>query len=198
MTDQLVLASGSAMRQRLLSQAGVAFAVRVPRIDEVEVRRSLAAAGVGPRNIADALAELKAERGRAVPGELVLGADQVLEHRGEVLGKPETIEEARAQLARLNGEPHRLHAAAVLSDANGPVWRHVGTAELTMRSASPEWLDGYLARNWEAVRHSVGSYRIEEEGVRLFSRIDGDFFTILGLPLLPLLSYLTLRGTLPA
>lgn len=196
MTDRLVLASTSATRQRLLARAGVAFELRVPRVDEAEARRSLAAAGTAPRDVADALAELKASRARAGPGELVLGADQVLEHRGAILGKPASPEEARAQLGRLNGERHALHSAAVLFDESGPVWRHVATARLTMRAASPDWLDAYLARNWPAVSHSVGGYLIEDEGVRLFSRIEGDFFTVLGLPLLPLLLYLTDRGTL--
>jgi septum formation protein len=119
---------------------------------------------------------------------------QVLAFEDEVFSKPDTIEDARAQLLRLRGKTHRLHSALVAYENAEPVWRHVAEARLTMHHFSESYLDDYLARNWDSVRHSVGAYKIEEEGVRLFSAITGDHFTILGLPLLPLLAWLGTRG----
>lgn len=148
-----------------------------------------------PRDIADTLAEAKARKISARhPGQLVLGCDQVLDHGGVCLSKPETPDDARTQLASLRGSTHRLLSAAVIYRDGEPLWRHVGTVRLTMRAFSDDYLDGYVARNWDSIRNSVGAYKLEEEGVRLFTRIDGDYFTVLGLPLLELLAYLTLRG----
>jgi septum formation protein len=194
----LILASGSAVRRRLLQDAGVPVEVVVPRVDEGSVRDALVAEGAPPRDVADALAELKARRvAEKSPGTFVVGCDQVLDIEGRILAKPATPEEARAQLALLNGKRHKLHSAVVVCEDGKPVWRHVGEVRLTMRSCSDSYLDDYIARNWESVRDAVGSYKLEEEGVRLFSRIEGDYFTVLGLPLLELLSYLTLRGRVP-
>jgi septum formation protein len=126
----------------------------------------------------------------------VIGCDQVVSFKGGILSKPTTIEEARTQLTALRGETHQLLSAAVIYEDLNPVWRHVGVARLTMRNFSDEYLDDYLSRNWDSIRWSVGGYKIEEEGIRLFRMVMGDTFTIQGLPLLELLSYLTLRGTL--
>ncbi len=133
-----------------------------------------------------------------LPGALVLGCDQVLEMKGEIFAKSDSAATARAQLMALRGRTHRLLSAAVLYEDGRPVWRHVGEARLTMRGFSDHYLDDYLARNWDSIRHAVGCYKLEEEGVRLFSAIEGDHFTILGLPLLPLLTYLSTRGIIPA
>jgi septum formation protein len=199
MPEPLVLASGSATRAAMLRAAAVEFEVVVPRVDEEALKAGLLAEGAPARDIADTLAEMKAARvsGRR-PEALVLGCDQTLSCDGRLYSKPATPEDAREQLQSLMGRTHKLHSAAVIYQHEEPVWRHVSEARLTMGRLSDEWLDGYLARNWEAVRHSVGGYRVEEEGVRLFTRIDGDHFTILGLPLLPLLSFLTLRGAIPS
>jgi septum formation protein len=198
MDRPLILASGSPVRRRLLQNAGVPVEVVVPRVDEDSVRDALVAEGAPPRDVADALAELKARRlAEKSPGAFVIGCDQVLDIDGRILAKPATPEEARAQLALLNGKRHKLHSAVVVCEDGKPVWRHVGEVRLTMRSCSDSYLDDYVARNWESLREAVGSYKLEEEGVRLFSRIDGDYFTVLGLPLLELLSYLTLRGRVP-
>jgi septum formation protein len=145
--------------------------------------------------VADALAEAKARKvaGRR-PEALVVGCDQVLELEGAVLGKPGSPEEALAQIGRLAGRAHRLHSAAVAYAAGAPAWRQVESATLTMRRPSEDWLAGYVARNWEAIRGSVGGYVIEGEGVRLMASVRGDGFAIRGMPLVPLLNWLLLRG----
>jgi septum formation protein len=128
---------------------------------------------------------------------LVLGCDQVLAFKGAVLSKPVSVEDAASQLRQLRGETHSLLSAVVVYEDGKPVWRHVGVARLTMRDFSDAYLEDYLQCNWDSVKSSVGGYKIEEEGLRLFRSIQGDTFTIQGLPLLELLSYLTLRGKLP-
>lgn len=195
MNRPLILASGSEIRASLLRRAGVEVTALPARIDEEMIRQSLQAENAKPHDVADALAEMKAARvADKHPGALVLGCDQVLEFGGAILSKPETLEQARQQLTDLRGKSHRLLSALVLYDAAKPIWRHIGEANLTMKPVSDRYLDGYLGRNWPGISASVGGYKLEEEGIRLFSAITGDYFTILGLPLLPLLSYLAQRG----
>jgi septum formation protein len=198
MTDALILASGSEIRRLLLERAGVPVETYPARVDETSMRAALEAEGASPRDVADALADMKARRvAEKHPGRLVLGCDQVLARDREIFGKPETVEEAASQLRALRGRGHQLLSAAVIYDSGKPVWRHVSVARLHMRDFSDTYLEDYLSRNWDDIRLSVGGYKLEEEGIRLFTRIEGDYFTILGLPLLELLNYLTLRGTLP-
>jgi len=198
MSAPIILASGSAIRETLLRNAGLDVSVRPARIDEDAIKASLIAEGAPARDIADALAEGKARKvSLKTPGALVIGCDQVLAYGQEMLSKPKSMAEARVQLDRLRNDKHQLLSAAVVYQDGEPKWRHIGLARLTMRDFSDAYLDDYLQRNWDSVQHSVGGYKLEEEGVRLFSRIDGDYFTILGIPLLELLSYLTIRGALP-
>lgn len=199
MTQRLILASGSKIRADLLRQAAIDFDVIVPRIDEEMVKSALLAEEAKPRDIADALAEAKARKisGKS-PADLVLGCDQVLDFQGVLLSKPKTPNDAISQLRSLRGKRHMLLSAAVMYEDLKPVWRHIGQVRLSMRDVSDIWLEDYVDRNWDSIRHSVGAYKLEEEGVRLFDRIDGDHFNVLGLPLLETISYLTLRGFLPS
>lgn len=196
---RLILASQSQIRVQLLAAAGVPVDALPARIDEDAIRAALDAEGATPRDIADALAEMKARKlAERHPDAVVIGCDQVLDFQKQVWGKPETPDAARTQLQALRGQTHRLLSAVVLYDSGKPVWRHVGEVRLTMRLFSDAYLDDYLTRNWDSARHSVGAYKLEEEGARLFSAVNGDYFTVLGLPLLPLLGYLGQRGWIAA
>lgn len=199
MPRPLILASGSRIRRDMLTAAAVAVAAVPARIDEEAMRKALLAEQASPHDIADALAEAKARKvAEKNPEALVLGCDQVLEVDRQILSKPETMAQARDQLQRLRGKTHRLLSAAVLYDAAQPVWRHVGTVRLIMATFSDAYLDAYLQRNWPDIADSVGGYKLEKEGSRLFTAMEGDYFTVLGLPLLPLLGYLRLRGFIDA
>lgn len=195
MSAPIILASGSPVRARLLVQAGVPHEVVVPRVDESALRDSLLADGAPHRSIADALAEMKALRiAEKRPGPLVLGADQVLTCEGELFAKPADRDAARAQLAALRGRSHQLITAVVAAEDGRAVWRHVETVTLHMRPVTDAYLDAYLDIAWPDVAGCVGCYKLEAQGIRLFTRIDGDFMSALGLPLLSVLSYLVTRG----
>ncbi|MDA3888253.1 MAG: Maf family protein [Allgaiera sp.] len=198
MTD-IVLASGSEIRASLLRRAGVPVIVAPVRIDEQAIRDALLAEAATPRDIADTLAEMKARKGSEKnPGALVIGCDQVLDFGGKLLSKPHDLDAARAQLRALRGQRHALLSAAVLYDNGQPIWRHVGVVRLVMRDFSDAYLEEYLARNWPGIGAAVGAYKLEEEGVRLFSRVEGDYFNVLGLPLIELLAYLGQKGAITA
>ncbi|NJM82079.1 MAG: septum formation protein Maf [Tabrizicola sp.] len=195
----LLLASSSVIRLQLLRSAGLEVAARPALIDEEAIRIALDAEGATPRDIADTLAEMKARKiAERMPEDTVIGCDQVLCLGKQVFAKPETPDDARAQLTQLRGRTHQLLSAIVVYQDAQPVWRHIGTASLAMRPFSDGYLGAYVDRNWDSIRHSVGAYKLEEEGVRLFSAVDGDYFTILGLPLLPLLAWLGTRGMIDA
>lgn len=193
----VVLASASATRAEMLRAAGLAVETMPARIDEAMVKAAMCAEAAPPRDIADKLAELKALRAsQRHPGRLVLGADQVLVADGTLFAKPAGRDEARAQLRSLRGRTHRLLSAAVIADTGTVVWRHLGSARLTMRPFTEVFLEDYLDRLDDLAFASVGCYQLEGLGAQLFSRVDGDFFTVLGLPLLETLGYLRARGML--
>ena len=194
----LVLASTSASRQAMLRAARVPFEAVAPNVDEGEVKTAMVAAGAGAREVADALAELKALKvSRRLPGALVLGSDQILEcDDGVLLDKPAGRAGAEAHLRRLMGATHRLVCGAVIALDGQPLWRVADTARLTMRPLSDAFIAAYLDSEGEAVLGSVGAYRIEALGAQLFSRVDGDHFTVMGLPLLPVLDFLRVRGAI--
>lgn len=193
--SSLVLASKSPSRSALLAGAGLAFTTEPSRVDEREVEEPLLAAGADPGAIALHLAEAKAlDVAARRPGELVLGADQTLGLGTERFVKPDSIAEARLHLERLRGRAHQLHSALVLARDGVVSWRHVSVATMTMRAFSDAYLDRYLETVADEVTGTVGCYRLEGPGIQLFEAIDGDYFTILGLPLLPLLAELRTQG----
>ena len=191
----LILASASPIRQALLRNAGLDFDVVPAGIDERAAEEPLLRAGAPPEDLAIALAMAKAVTvGERRPGDLVIGADQVLDLAGEPLTKPEDMEAARRQLLKLSGRTHQLHAAVACARGGEIIWQHVETASLTMRKLEPAFVGRHLARTGAAVLGSVGAYQLEGPGIQLFEAIDGDYFTILGLPLLPLLAFLRSQG----
>jgi septum formation protein len=190
----LILASGSAARRQMLEVAGLGFEVEAPRVDEEAAKASLRAGGLKPRDQADALAELKALSVSRQRPEFVIGADQMLALGGEVFDKPKSVAEAREHLLRLRGQSHELITAAVVAREGAVIWRHIDTPKLKMRAFSDAFLDDYVARAGDDVLRSVGAYQLEGLGAQLFERVEGDYFSVLGLPLLPLLAFLREHG----
>lgn len=194
-TPSLVLASTSKTRQKMLSNAGLEFSASPAAIDEKVLKDSLLAEKASARDIADFLAEAKA---RSVsffkPDALVIGADQTLVCGDIVFSKATDKTTAASTLRALSCKTHRLYSAAVIYEGQQAVWRHVSHADLTMRPLSDDFIEAYLDTLGDDAFWSVGSYQLEGLGAQLFSKIDGDYFTILGLPLLPLLDYLRRRG----
>ena len=193
----VVLASASPVRRQLLERAGVPVTVDPARIDEAAIREGLDAEGAQPRAVAEALAEFKARKVSARhPGALVLGADQVAELDGARLDKPEGESGARAQLARLQGKTHRLHSAAVIARDGAPIWRHIATVQMVMRPLDDAAIDRYLAAAGPDVLGCVGCYQFEGLGASLFAAYRGDYFAVLGLPLLEVLDVLRANGAM--
>lgn len=182
----------------MLESAGVPFEAVAPGVDEEVAKSSLASEHLGARDMADALAELKAIKVSAKnPGALVLGCDSVVELQdGRLLDKAASREEATEHLQQLSGRRHYLHSAAVIAEAGRPVWRFVDRVTMHVRQLSDAFIEAYLDREWEQARWCVGVYRVEGPGAQLFTRIEGSHFTVIGLPLLPLLDYLRTRGVL--
>lgn len=195
----VILASASAARAALLGGAGVAFSVEPARIDEDEVKHSLRGEGASGLAVADTLAELKAmavSRNRA--GALVIGCDQVLDCEGTLYDKAPDRATARAQLEALRGRRHELLSAVCVARDGQRLWHHVGRARLTMRAFSDDFLESYLDAMGDRVLTTVGGYELEGLGAQLFSHVEGDYFTVLGLPLLPLLGFLREHRAVPS
>ncbi|MBO0906320.1 Maf-like protein [Jiella sonneratiae] len=195
MPKGIVLASGSVHRRELLKNAGVDFTVRPSELDERSIEAPLRDSGATPEDVAAVLAEAKASDVAAShPGEIVIGADQTLALGDAVFHKPATMEEARRTLLALSGRTHTLNSAVVLVENGSVTWRHVAVARITMRELEPGFIGRYLAGVGARALTSVGAYQIEREGVQLIEEIEGDYFTIIGLPILPLLQELRRRG----
>lgn len=196
---QLVLASKSSGRIAMLRAAGLDFEATPAHVDEDALTAALRAEGQGARNIADALAEAKAVKISArLPGVTVIGADSTLAlDDGSLLSKPESTDHAAAHLRAMAGQRHRLFSAAVAARDGIPVWRSIGQAKLWMRPLSDAFIADYVARHWDSIRWTVGCYEIEGAGVQLFDRVEGDPWTIVGMPMLPLLAWLRANGLAP-
>ena len=196
----IVLASQSSSRRALLQAAQVPFEALSPGVDEDAAKEALRADGLDARALADALAELKALRvSRRVPGALVLGCDQTLSLAdGAMIDKAVDRADAERILKLLSGKVHHLHSAAVIVMNGEPIWRHIERVRMTVRPLSDAFITSYLDNEWDQCRWCVGCYRIEGPGAQLFSRIEGSQFAIQGLPLLPLLDFLRIRGVLPS
>ena len=196
---ELVLASASPARSRVLRDAGVAFVVEAAAVDEAAVAASMIADGGGGAEVASALAELKALRvATRQSGALVIGADQVLVCEGRLFAKPETADRARADLRALRGRTHELMSAVCVVRDGQPLWRHLARTRMVMRPFSEAFLEDYLEAMGEDALAAVGAYQVEGLGAQLFSRIEGDHTAILGLPLLPLLDFLRGHGFVAA
>lgn len=195
---RLILASQSAARRAVLEAAGLEFEAIAPMVDEESAKKALRTDGISPRNLADALAELKALKlSRRFPADLVLGCDQTLSlDDGTMFDKPESSAMLKAQLVSLSDKTHNLWSAAVLAQGGTPIWRQIERCKMTMRPLSDLFIDEYIAAEGDALLGCVGGYRIEGRGVQLFSHIEGSHFGILGLPLLPLLDILRTRGVI--
>ena len=191
----IILASQSPARQAILKNAGIAVRCIPADIDERTAEGPLLRSGANAGDLAQALAMIKAQHvSEKWPTDLVIGADQTLEINGERLNKPDDIKTARRQLLKLSGKSHCLHCALACCRGGVVIWQYMETVSLTMRKLTPAQIGRYLAMAGETALTSVGAYRIEGPGIRLFERIDGDYFAILGLPLLPLLAFLRAQG----
>lgn len=193
----LILASGSVSRRSLLENAGVAFEVEAAQVDEDEIKLALRAEGASAAQTAETLAELKAQRvSRRYPGVLVIGADQMLDCNAVWFDKPEDLDHAAGHLNALRGKDHQLLSAVCVMRDGVRLWHHNEVATLTMRNLSDAFIAEYLAAVGEDVLTSVGAYQLEGRGIQLFAQIKGDYFSILGLPLLPLLDFLRGHGVI--
>jgi len=197
LAQEIILASGSPHRRTLLRNAGLEFSAQTPDIDERAVEAALAGSGATPEDVASVLAEAKAVAvSERHPEALVIGSDQTLSLGDELFHKVTDMEAARRQLLRLSGRTHQLSSAVVLAGQGKVLWRHTAVAHMTVRKLEPAAIGRYLSDVGEAVLGSVGCYQIEGAGIRLFEKIEGDFFTIVGLPLLPLLAALRDKGAI--
>ena len=197
MTTDIILASKSKVRALLLKNAGLSFVSVDAAIDEEQLKLSYIDAGYTPRDVADVLADMKAKKlSNRFPNQLVIGCDQILSFREQIISKAKNTNDLVHQLKVLEGNEHIVYSASVVYINNRPEWRFIGSANMTMRNLSDDFILKYVEDNWNTIQHSVGGYEIESSGASLFSKIDGDHFSVLGIPLLQLIDYLIKRGVI--
>ena len=197
MTTDIILASKSKVRALLLKNAGLSFVSVDAAIDEEQVKLSYINAGYTPRDVADVLADMKAKKlSNRFPNQLIIGCDQILSFREQIISKAKNTNDLVHQLKVLEGNEHIVYSASVVYINNKPEWRFIGSANMTMRNLSDDFILKYVEDNWKKIQHSVGGYEIESFGASLFSKIDGDHFSVLGIPLLQLIDYLINRGVI--
>ena len=197
MTIGIILASKSQIRSELLLKAGLKFTAIDANIDEKEVKSSYINKGYSARDLADILAAMKAKKlSCKYLDKLVIGCDQIMECNGEILSKANNPTDLADQLKFLRSKSHTLYSACVVYFANKAEWRFIGSATITMRNLSDEYISKYVDDNWDEVKHCVGGYKIENSGISFLSKVNGDYFSILGLPIIQLLDYLVNRGVL--
>lgn len=197
MTTDIILASKSKVRALLLKNAGLSFASVDAAIDEEQLKLSYIDAGYTPRDVADVLADMKAKKlSNRFPNQLVIGCDQILSFREQIISKAKNTNDLVHQLKVLEGNEHIVYSASVVYINNRPEWRFIGSANMTMRNLSDDFILKYVEDNWNTIQHSVGGYEIESVGASLFSKIDGDYFSVLGIPILQLIDYLINRGVI--
>lgn len=194
--SRIILASGSAIRKQILDGAGLNYEVIVKPVDEAAIKDSMLAENSRLQDIADALAEAKALRVSRQTDGFVIGADQIMVMDNQLFDKPKDMDEARERLLSMRGKRHELIGAVVICENGRPVWRHLSKTKLWVREFSNEFLDWYIEQEGEALMKSVGAYRFEGPGAQLFEKVEGGFFAILGLDLLPVLDYLRVRGVI--
>ena len=197
MTCGIVLASKSPIRSLLLEKTGIEFSTVDPAIDEREVKLSYISNNYPTRDIADVLADMKARKiSNRFPDSIVIGCDQILDFNSKILSKAKDQDELIHQLKQLQGNKHKLHSACVVYNAQKPEWRFIGSVGMTMRNLSDRYISKYVQDNWDDIKHSVGGYQMENSGISLFSKIDGDYFSVLGLPIIQLVGHLLNRGVI--
>ena len=194
-TNRLILASGSEVRKQILTNAGLVFDVRPPNINEARVKAE--SHSLATKALAETLAEKKALKVSSDnPGSWVVGADRVLRCEGKLFDKPNGLNGVREHLVKLRGKTHHLISAVCVAKHDEIIWSHIDSAKLVMRELSDQFIDEYVKAAGERAQEAVGAYRLEDKGIQLFSCIDGDYFTILGLPIVPLLEFFRSRGEL--
>jgi len=197
MTSTLILASSSPFRRMLMDNAGLVFQSVPAAIDERAIEEPLEREGASPQVVALVLARAKAREVAArSPSALVIGSDQTMSLGSRVYHKPADLDQAREQLMSLSGQTHQLNSAVVIMRDADVLWEHVAQAQLTVRALTSDFVERHLQRVGPKALTSVGGYQLEGEGIQLFSAVDGDYFTILGLPMLPLLNALRNLGAI--
>ena len=197
MTTNIILASKSEIRALLLKNAGVSYMTVDAGIDEEQVKLSYINEGYSPRDVADVLADMKAKKlSNRFPGQLVIGCDQILSFKDQIISKAKNRNDLVNQLKTLEGNEHIVYSASVVYIDNKPEWRFIGSAKMSMRNLSDDFILKYVEENWTKIQHNVGGYEIESSGASLFSKVDGDYFSVLGIPLLQLIDYLINRGVI--